>query len=70
MSVFDARGNLKARWGGGRDPCAPGDFFAPHDVCVDSRGNVYVAEVVWSAGGNRGLVPAGCHALQKFSRRS
>jgi DNA-binding beta-propeller fold protein YncE len=69
MSVFDARGNLKARWGGGQDPCAAGDFFAPHDVCVDSRGNVYVAEVVWSAGGNRGLVPTDCHALQKFTRR-
>jgi DNA-binding beta-propeller fold protein YncE len=69
MSVFDARGNLMARWGGGRDPCAAGDFFAPHDVCVDSRGDIYVAEVVWSAGGNRGLVPADCHALQKFTRR-
>jgi DNA-binding beta-propeller fold protein YncE len=70
MSVFDARGNLQARWGGGRDPCAAGDFFAPHDVRVDSRGNIYVAEVVWSAGGNRGLVPGDCHALQKFTRRA
>jgi DNA-binding beta-propeller fold protein YncE len=69
VSVFDRGGRLKARWGGGRDPCAVGDFFAPHDVCVDSRGDVYVAEVVWSAGANRGLVPAGCHALQKFVRR-
>jgi DNA-binding beta-propeller fold protein YncE len=69
MSVFDMGCRLQARWGGGRDPCAAGDFFAPHDVCVDSRGSVYVAEVVWSAGGNRGLVPADCHALQKFTRR-
>jgi DNA-binding beta-propeller fold protein YncE len=66
MSIFDSHGKLKARWGGGRDPCASGDFFAPHDVCIDARGNIYVAEVVWSAGGNRGLVPADCHALQKF----
>ncbi len=70
LSVFDARGNLKARWGGGRHPCAAGDFFAPHDVCVDSRGDIYVAEVVWSAGGNRGLVSSDCHALQKFTRRA
>jgi hypothetical protein len=69
MSVFDQAGRLKARWGGGRHPCAAGDFFAPHDVCVDSRGDIYVAEVVWSAGGNRGLVPADCHVLQKFTRR-
>ena len=42
-------------------PRAPGDFFAPHDICVDSRGDVYVAEVVMSAGGNRGLVSPDCH---------
>ena len=70
LSVFDGNGRLKARWGGGRDPCAAGDFFAPHDVCVDSRGDIYVAEVVWSAGGSRGLVPADCHSLQKFTRRT
>ncbi|HEX3148013.1 MAG TPA: peptidyl-alpha-hydroxyglycine alpha-amidating lyase family protein [Gemmataceae bacterium] len=69
VSIFDSHGRLKARWGGGENPCAPGDFFAPHDICLDSRGNIYVTEVVWSAGGNRGLVPADCHALQKFVRQ-
>jgi DNA-binding beta-propeller fold protein YncE len=68
VSVFSANGDLKVRWGGGRNPMAAGDFFAPHDVCVDSRGDVYVAEVVMSAGGNRGLVPPDCHSLQKFTR--
>jgi sugar lactone lactonase YvrE len=67
VSIFDRRGQLKARWGG-RNPCAPGDFFAPHGICVDSQSAIYVAEVVMSAGGNRGLVPASCHALQKFIR--
>jgi DNA-binding beta-propeller fold protein YncE len=68
VSVFNRQGELRARWGGGKDPCAPGDFFAPHDIWVDSRGDVYVAEVVMSAGGNRGLVPKDCHSLQKFVR--
>jgi len=58
---------LLARWGGGDDPTAIGDFFAPHDLCLDSRGDVYVGEVVMSAGDNRGLVPTHCHALQKFT---
>ncbi|MCE9530823.1 MAG: peptidyl-alpha-hydroxyglycine alpha-amidating lyase family protein [Planctomycetes bacterium] len=66
ISIFSANGKLLARWGGGQNPTAPGDFFAPHDVCIDSHGDLYVAEVVWSAGGNRGLVAADCHALQKF----
>ncbi len=69
VSIFDQQRTLLARWGGGGDPCAPGDFFAPHDICVDTNGDIYVAEVVMSAGGNRGLVSPTCHALQKFVRK-
>jgi DNA-binding beta-propeller fold protein YncE len=69
ISVFHREGTLVCRWGGGENPTAPGDFYAPHDLCVDSRGDVYVSEVVLSAGGNRGLVSADCHTLQKFCRR-
>lgn len=70
VSIFDRGGKLLARWGGGNNPCAPGDFFAPHDICVDSHGDIYVGEVVWSGGANKGLVPADCHSLQKFTRRT
>jgi DNA-binding beta-propeller fold protein YncE len=70
VSIFDRAGKLLARWGGGRSPCAPGDFFAPHGIWVDGHGDIYVAEVVMSAGGNRGLVSPDCHALQKFVRRA
>jgi DNA-binding beta-propeller fold protein YncE len=69
VSIFDHAGRLAARWGGGANPCAPGDFFAPHDIAIDSRGDVYVGEVTMSAGGNRGVVPANCHCLQKFTRK-
>ena len=69
VSVVDQHGKLQARWGGGENPCAPGDFFAPHGIWCDSRGDLYVAEVIMSAGGNRGLVPPTCHTLQKFVRR-
>jgi DNA-binding beta-propeller fold protein YncE len=68
VSIFDRGGALRARWGGGFDPCAPGDFFAPHGLWVDAHGDLYVAEVVLSAGGNRGLVSPNCHTLQKFVR--
>jgi DNA-binding beta-propeller fold protein YncE len=68
ISIFDTHGQLLARWGGGDTPCAPGDFFAPHDVWVDSRGDIYVSEVTMSAGGNRGLVDPHCHSIQKFIR--
>ena len=65
VSVLDAGGGLLARWGG-PDRCAPGNFFAPHDICVDSRGDLYVAEVTDTFG--RGQAPPGCHTLQKFRR--
>jgi DNA-binding beta-propeller fold protein YncE len=68
VSIFNRQGKLRARWGGGLNPCAPGDFFAPHGIWVDSRGDIYVAEVVMSAGGNRGQVSKDCHTLQKFIR--
>jgi DNA-binding beta-propeller fold protein YncE len=66
ISIFKPDGTLITRWGGGENPTAPGDFFAPHDIRVDSRGNVYLSEVVYSAGGNRGLVAPDCRSLQKF----
>ncbi len=68
VSIFNSSGTLLARFGGGEHPGTPGDFFAPHDLWVDARGDLYVAEVTWSAGGNRGLVPADCPSLQKFAR--
>lgn len=69
VSVFDHSGSLLTRWGGG-DPCAATDFYAPHDLWVDSQGNLYVAEVTMSAGGKLGLVPANCPSLRKFQRSS
>ncbi len=68
VSIFDLAGQLLSRWGGGDHPCAPGDFFAPHDVWVDCFGDLYVSEVTYSAGGNKGMVPADCPPLQKFVR--
>lgn len=66
VSLFDLEGRLLSRWGGGESPCAPGDFYAPHGICVDAAGAIYVGEVVMSAGGYKGLVPPTCHSLQKF----
>jgi DNA-binding beta-propeller fold protein YncE len=66
VSVYDSTGTVLARWGG-PDRCAPGNFIAPHDICVDSHGDVYVAEVTWTFGVSAGLVPEGSHAFQKFA---
>jgi DNA-binding beta-propeller fold protein YncE len=68
VSIFSIDGELLARWGGGDSPCAPGDFFAPHDIWVDSLGDVYVSEVTYTAGIARGAIGPDCHTLQKFTK--
>ena len=68
VSVFDPAGKLLLRWGGA-DICAPGNFCAPHTLCVDSHGDLYVGEAIYTFGTRPGHVPPGCHTLQKFARR-
>ncbi len=55
-------GEVLLGWGG-KNGCKPGSFFAPHTICVDSSGDIYVGEVVSAT-----RAPRGCHALQKFVR--
>jgi DNA-binding beta-propeller fold protein YncE len=56
VCVTDLDGNVRARWG--ERGSGPGQFEAsPHSICLDSRGDLYVGEVVTP---NR---------LQKFVRR-
>jgi DNA-binding beta-propeller fold protein YncE len=67
LSIFSPKGELLARFGGGANPCAPGDFFAPHDVWVDSHGDFYVGEVNYTTGIHTGLIGTDSHTLQKFT---
>jgi sugar lactone lactonase YvrE len=66
VSVFSADGALLARWGTPRRT-EPGSFVAPHDLCVDSRGDVYVAEVSYTHGIAHGDVLGPAQSLQKFT---
>jgi DNA-binding beta-propeller fold protein YncE len=67
VSVYDGDGKVLTRFGDSSERRAePGYFVAPHDVCVDSRGDVYVAEVTQTFGVRPGAVPAGTHNFQKF----
>jgi hypothetical protein len=69
LAVLDRDGHVQARLGEDGDPCLAGNFAAPHGLCVDSRGDVYVAEVTGTFAVGAGRVPAGCHSFQKFARR-
>lgn len=67
VCLVDLDGTLISRFGSG-DPVQPGNFFAPHGIWADSRGDLYVAEVVVSYARNRDLAPLDCDTLQKFAR--
>jgi hypothetical protein len=55
---------------GGAESIRPGNFFAPHGLCVSPRGDLYVGEVVAATGVVRRLAPLTPHCFQKFVRRS
>jgi sugar lactone lactonase YvrE len=68
ISILDPNGNVLLRWVSA-DRCAPGNFVAPHTLCVDSHGDLYVGEVTLTFGVSRGVVPPDCHTFQKFARK-
>ena len=46
----------------------PGQFIAPHGLCLDSGRNLYVAEVSWTIMGRRLEPPREMRSLQKLVR--
>ncbi len=67
LRILDLSGNLLTHWCSA-DREAPGNFVAPHALCVDSRGDLYVGEVTRTFGVLRGGVSEDAHTFQKFAR--
>jgi hypothetical protein len=65
---MDMSGRVLARFGHEGERTAPGNFIAPHGICADSRGDIYVSEVTHTFAASKGLVPIGSHMFQKFTR--
>jgi sugar lactone lactonase YvrE len=68
VTVLDLKGNVLLSWVSA-DRCAWGNLIAPHCLCVDRRGDMYVGEVAQTFGVKRGGVPEGSHSFQKFARK-
>jgi len=67
LRILDLAGNVLSHWCSA-DREAAGNFIAPHTLCLDSHGDLYVGEVTWTFGVSRGSVRADAHTLQKFVR--
>jgi DNA-binding beta-propeller fold protein YncE len=68
VSILTLKGDLVARLGGPFPGERPGEFVAPHACALDSRGDLYVAEVSWTAQGSKENPPREIRSLQKFER--
>ena len=70
VTIMDIKGNVLARLGDGPESEEPGRFIAPHGVCIDSRGDIYVGEVSWTHTGSRLNPPRELRSLQKLVHQS
>jgi DNA-binding beta-propeller fold protein YncE len=48
VTIFDLAGNVVGRLGVDSYGDEAGRFYAPHGITVDSKGDIYVAEVAWA----------------------
>jgi sugar lactone lactonase YvrE len=69
VSVMDRRGNVLARVGTESFGDEPGRFYSPHGIAVDSKGDIYVAEVAWSDYGSQMDPPRELRSMQKLVRK-
>ena len=67
VSVREMDGTVLARWGDW-DPFAPGSFCAPHALCVDSHGDIYVSETAYTALNPSGRYTPSYPAVTKLVR--
>ena len=66
VTVMDTRGTVLARVGHESYGDEAGRFYSPHGIAVDSRGDIYVAEVSWSDYGSRMDPPRELRSMQKL----
>ena len=66
ISVYDTSGKRLARIGDMGMGTAPGQFIAPHGMCLDSRGDLYLGEVAWTNLNNLGEDADGVRSFQKL----
>ena len=73
LSIVNHEGTILARLGALHAGLDPGQFIAPHGIAVDSRGDIYVGEVSWTAWPQINPDeprPAGLRSLQKLIKAS
>ena len=69
VTVYDLNGNRVSMFGSQEEGEGPGQFIAPHGIAVDSKGDVYVAEVSYTIRGRHLDPPREMRSLSKYARQ-
>jgi DNA-binding beta-propeller fold protein YncE len=69
VTILDRQGSVLERVGHESYGPEPGRFYSPHGISVDSRGDIYVAEVSWSDYGSRMDPPRELRSLRKLVKK-
>ncbi|MCH2662779.1 peptidyl-alpha-hydroxyglycine alpha-amidating lyase family protein [bacterium] len=69
VSVMSRTGDVLARVGTESYGDEPGRFYSPHGIAVDSKGDIYVAEVAWSDYGSQMDPPRELRSMQKLVKQ-
>ena len=70
VSIYQTDGTLLARVGRESYGDEPGRFYSPHGIAVDSKGDIYVAEVSYSDYGSKMEPPRELRSMQKLVKTS
>jgi len=70
VTILNLEGQMVCQFGEPYEGEGPGQFIGPHGVCVDSRGDLYVAEVSYTVRGSHENPPREPRSFQKFRRRT
>ena len=68
VSIYDLDGNRVSMFGAVEEGEGAGQFIAPHGIAVDSKGDVYVAEVSYTIRGRHMDPPRELRSLSKYAR--
>ena len=69
VTVYDLQGNRVCIFGSEEEGEGPGQFIAPHGIAVDSKGDVYVAEVSFTIRGSKMDPPKVLRSFSKYARQ-
>jgi sugar lactone lactonase YvrE len=70
ISIYTLAGERRARLGDIRAGEEPHQFWAPHGIATDSRGDLYIGEVSWSFTGRNMQPPRELRSFRKLVRLS